>query len=104
MAQHKRRSAHRSATIPVLDHAELAGVDLSPLVQRAREMLVARPGLTIGVATGVGFLLGMSMVSKLGRVLLVGAMGIGAELLQAKMRAGSSPRESFSAIDHATAS
>ena len=72
---------------PLVEDAQIAGIDLSPWMERATEMLTARPGLTIGIAVGTGFILGLSTVSKLGRVLLVSALGLGADLVQKQIRA-----------------
>jgi len=56
-------------------------------MERATEMLKARPGVTIAAAVGTGFVLGLTLFSKLGRIALIGALGVGTELLVQKARA-----------------
>ncbi len=104
MAQKKKTSSQSESGIPVLEGAQLAGFDFSPWLARAKDMLVARPGLTLGIAAGAGFLLGLSVVSKVGRVLLVGAMGVGADLLQKRMKTAFFERDDMETMDAAEAS
>lgn len=66
----------------------LKTIDVGPWLDRATEMLQARPAVTIGAAMGAGFVLGLTLFSKLGRVALIGALGLGTEVLMQKLRAG----------------
>ena len=61
---------------------------IRPWLERAEKMVQARPALTLGIAAGAGFLLGVSVLSRFGRVLLVSTLGIATDLLLASRRAG----------------
>lgn len=69
-------------------------LELEPWLDRAGEMLKARPGVTIGVAVGTGFVLGLTLFSKIGRIALIGALGAGAELLLRRARVSMMERAS----------
>lgn len=53
----------------------------SPLVDQGKRFAMERPALAFGVTFGLGILVGSAFVSRLGRVLLLGAIGSGFELL-----------------------
>ncbi|MEO6950169.1 MAG: hypothetical protein ABI321_00045 [Polyangia bacterium] len=65
----------------------IPSLDLQPWMDRATTMLQERPAVTIGVAVGTGFVLGVTLFSKLGRIVLAGAFGLAAELAMQKARA-----------------
>lgn len=69
----------------------LKNVDVGPWLDRASAMLQARPAVTIGAAMGAGFILGLTLFSKLGRVALIGAIGLGTELALHKLRRVETP-------------
>jgi hypothetical protein len=58
-----------------------------PLLDRATEMLQSRPYLTVGAAVGVGFLLGVSVVRRFGRLVVLSAAGLGSDLLREAAKA-----------------
>jgi hypothetical protein len=58
-----------------------------PLLERATEMLQRRPYLTVGAAVGAGFLLGVSVVGRFGRLIVLGVASLGADLLREAARA-----------------
>jgi hypothetical protein len=53
-----------------------------PLLEHTVEMLKSRPYLTVGASVGVGFLLGVAVVGRFGRLVVMGAASLGAELLR----------------------
>jgi hypothetical protein len=57
-----------------------------PLLERTTAMVQNRPYLTLGIAVSAGVLFGVSMFSRVGRIVLLGAMGLGAELLHQSVR------------------
>ena len=65
----------------------IPALDLQPWMDRATTMLQERPGVTIAAAVGTGFVLGVTLFSKLGRIVLAGAFGLAAELAMQKARA-----------------
>lgn len=62
--------------------------EVDPWMSRATAMLKARPAVTIAIAAGVGFALGLTVFTRLGRVAFLGAVGLGTELLLQRARAG----------------
>ncbi len=64
----------------------LKNLDVGPWLDRASHMLQARPAVTIGAAMGAGFVLGLTLFSKIGRVALIAALGLGTEVVMQKMR------------------
>ena len=58
-----------------------------PILERATKMLQRRPYLTVGVAVGAGFLMGVSVVGRFGRLVVLGVAGLGADLLREAARA-----------------
>jgi hypothetical protein len=64
----------------------LKNVDVGPWLDRASEMLQARPAVTLGAAMGVGFVLGLTLFSKIGRIALIGAIGLGTEIAMQRLR------------------
>jgi len=54
---------------------------ITPLVDSGKRFASERPGLAFGITFGVGILVGGAFVSRLGRVLLLGAVGSVFELL-----------------------
>jgi hypothetical protein len=64
----------------------MPNVDVDAWMGRTGEMLKDRPGITIAAAVGTGFVLGLTLFSKIGRIALIGAMGLGTELLIQRAR------------------
>lgn len=75
------------STIETTVRELIPALDLQPWMDRAATMLQERPGVTIGVAVGTGFVLGVTLFSKLGRIVLAGVLGLAAELAMQKARA-----------------
>ncbi len=57
-------------------------------LERATDMIQERPAVTLAVAVGTGVVLGMTLFNKLGRVLLIGTLGIATEVLLKRMMGG----------------
>ncbi len=64
----------------------LPRINLQPLIDRAQVLLQEQPGLTLAAAVGTGFVLGVTLFSKVGRMALAGMLGLGAELAIQKLR------------------
>jgi hypothetical protein len=66
----------------------LPRVNLQPLIDRAQLLLKEYPGETLAAAVGTGFVLGVTLFSRVGRMALAGMLGLGAELAIQKLRTG----------------
>lgn len=66
----------------------LPRVNLQPLLDRAQILLKEYPGEMLAAAVGTGFVLGLTLFSRVGRMALAGMLGLGAELAIQKLRAG----------------
>jgi len=64
----------------------LPRVNLKPLMERATAMMQENPGMTLAAAVGTGFVLGVTLFSRVGRMALEGVLGLGAELALQKIK------------------
>jgi hypothetical protein len=61
-------------------------LDVDAWMDRATEVMHERPALTLSVAVGAGVILGATAFSRLGRLVLIGAIGVTAEVLMQRAR------------------
>ncbi len=87
MASKKQQPGSTESSVETTVRELIPSLDLQPWMDRATTMLQERPGVTIAAAVGTGFILGVTLFSKLGRIVLAGAFGLAAELAMQKARA-----------------
>lgn len=55
-------------------------------VERSVELMQENPGATLAIAVGVGVVLGATMFSRMGRIVFISALGVGAEIAMRRVK------------------